>query len=73
VEAQQVIAEARQFADRLQTDILMLQSRKEAFIKKLKYLLQSQQDLVQVLEVEDFEAPANLSGRLHEQHPPAVS
>jgi len=72
VTAQQIMAEAHQYVERLQGDILLLQSRKDAFIKKLKYLLQSQQDLVDVLNHEDFEAEVGLSGRIHEQHPPAV-
>jgi len=72
VTAQQIMAEAHQYVERLQGDILLLQSRKDAFIKKLKYLLQSQQDLVDVLNHEDFEAEVGLSGRTHEQHPPAV-
>jgi cell division initiation protein len=72
VAAQQILAEARQNVERLQNEILMLQSRKDAFIKKLKFLLQSQQDLIDVLGSEDFEAEAGISGRTHEQYPPAV-
>jgi len=72
VSAQQIMAEAHQHVERLQGDILLLQSRKDAFIKKLKYLLQSQQDLVDVLNSEDFEPEVSSSGRIHEQHPPAV-
>jgi len=71
--AQQIMIEARQSVERLQGDILTLLSRKDAFIKKLKYLLQSQQDLVDVLSSQEFEADAGLAGRTHEQPPPAVS
>ncbi|HEX7343030.1 MAG TPA: DivIVA domain-containing protein [bacterium] len=71
--AQQIMIEARQSVERLQGDILTLLSRKDAFIKKLKYLLQSQQDLVDVLNSQEFEADAETAGRPHEQPPPAVS
>ena len=71
--AQQVMAEARQSVERLQGDILTLLSRKDAFIKKLKYLLQSQQDLVDVLNSQEFEADAGIAGSTHEQPPSAVS
>lgn len=72
VEAQQIIAEARNFADRLQSEIMMLHSRKDSFIKKLKYLLQSQQDLVEVLEGNDFEAEEGKIRSPHENHSPTV-
>ena len=72
VAAQQIMAEAHQYVERLQGDILQLHSRKDSFIKKLKYLLQSQQDLVDVLNSEDFEPEVSSFGRTHEQHPPAV-
>jgi len=72
VEAQHVMSEARNYADRLQGEILMLQSRKNSFIKKLKYLLQSQQDLVEILEGNDFAAETGATGSPHENHSPAV-
>ncbi len=73
VKAHQVISEAHNEADRLKSEILMLQTRRDAFIKKLKYLLQSQTELIEILEENDFEPESEITGETHEDHPPTVS
>ncbi len=71
VEAQRILAEARNQVDRLKSEIMMLQSRKDAFLKKLKYLLQSQCDLIEVLEGNDI-SESGKTGSEHEKHPSTV-
>lgn len=73
VEAQRVISGAHSEVERLKSEILMLQARRDAFIKKLKYLLQSQTELIEILENNDFEPQEEITGEAHEDHPPAVS
>ncbi len=62
LEAQRLMAEAKNYLERLKSEILMLQSQKEAFIKKLKYLLHSQKELVDILEKEDVLPEAGITG-----------
>lgn len=73
VEANRVISEAHNEAERLKSEILMLRARRDAFIKKLKYLLQSQTELIEILEGNDFEPMNGESKEAHEDHPPAIS
>lgn len=73
VKAQQLISEAHNTVDRLKSEILMLRARRDAFIKKLKYLLQSQTELINILEENDFESLEEITGKNHEEHPPTVS
>ncbi|TKJ40466.1 hypothetical protein CEE37_09135 [candidate division LCP-89 bacterium B3_LCP] len=73
VKAQQILSEAHRDLDRLKTEILMLRTRRDSFIKKLKYLLQSQTELIEILEANDFESEEDNHERIHEEHPPAVS
>ncbi|RJP80181.1 MAG: DivIVA domain-containing protein [Candidatus Zixiibacteriota bacterium] len=56
LEAQRILAEAGTQLDHLRNEILMLQSRRDTFIRKLKYLLQSQSELIDILENTDFTA-----------------
>ncbi len=69
VEANRLISAAHNQVERLKSEILMLQSRRDSFIKKLKYLLQSQTDLIEVLDKNDFEEEAGITGSIHEDHP----
>ena len=73
VQAQRVVSEARSEVERLKSEILMLQARRDSFIKKLKYLLQSQTELIEILEENDFEPEGEIGKEAHEEHPPAVS
>lgn len=72
VEAQRILSSAHNQADRLRSEILMLQARRDGFIKKLKYLLQSQSELVEILEKNDFMPEEKPTGETHERNPSAV-
>lgn len=72
VEAQRILAEASSNVEKLKGEILMLQSRKDAFLKKLKYLLQSQSDLIDILEGNEFKDLEGNSGSVHGDHPSTV-
>lgn len=73
VKAQRVISEAHTEVERLKSEILMLKARRDAIIKKLKYLLQSQTELIEILENNDLEPEEEISRKIHEDHPPAIS
>jgi cell division initiation protein len=74
VQAQRILSDAHSELERLNSEVIMLKSRKEAFIKKLKYLLQSQTELIDILEGNDFEIEAREKDReIHEEHPPTIS
>ncbi len=73
LEAKQIISNAHAKVDRLKSDILMLQARRDGFIKKLKYLLQSQTDLIDIIEDNNFEPEEELDKEIHEEHPPAAN
>ncbi|MBU0519740.1 DivIVA domain-containing protein [bacterium] len=74
VKAHRVVSEAHIEADHLKSEILMLQARKDAFIKKVKYLLQSQTELIEILEGKEFDLkPEEEDKQPNEEYPPAVS
>jgi cell division initiation protein len=76
VQAQRVLSDAHAALERLNSEIIMLKSRRDAFIKKLKYLLQSQTELIEILEGNDFELKAEEEEKdreINEEHPPTVS
>ncbi|HDH57731.1 MAG TPA: DivIVA domain-containing protein [Bacteroidetes bacterium] len=73
VEANRIVSEAHSEVERLKSETLMLRARRDAFIKKLKYLLQSQTELIEILEGNDFESPEEKPKETHEDHPPTVS
>jgi cell division initiation protein len=68
VEAQSIMSEAHNYVDRLRSEIQMLQNQKETFIKKLKYLLQSQTEMVEILEKNDITLTEGSAGSSHENH-----
>ena len=72
VKAQQVISDAHCEVNRLKSEIMMLRNRRDTFIKKLKYLLQSQTELIEILEGNNLESEEDITGEAHEEHPPAV-
>jgi cell division initiation protein len=72
VEAQRILAEGRNASERLKTEILMLQDRRDSFIKKLKYLLQSQTDLIDVIEGNESGPETGQTGRAHGNDPTTV-
>jgi cell division initiation protein len=72
LEAQRILLDSRGTAERLKSEILMLQNRREAFLKKLKYLLQSQTELIEILEGNEFSSEAENKGSEHGNDPTTV-
>jgi cell division initiation protein len=72
IEAQRIQVEARANMERLKAETQMLQSNKEAFLKKLKYLLQSQTDLIEILEGKEFSDWEENTGSSHGNDPTTV-
>ncbi len=72
VKAQRIISDAHGQLEKLEAEILMLRSRRDAFVKKLKYLLQSQMELIDILEDNDLEPHQEKDKEHHEEHPPTV-
>ncbi len=72
VKAQRVISDAHITVERLKSEVYMLQNRRDAFIKKLKYLLQSQTELIEILEGNNFEPEEEINKEVHEEDTPAV-
>ena len=53
IKAEEIQNEARQNAFRFKEELELLRSEKRSFVKRLKYLIQSQVELIEVLEKED--------------------
>lgn len=74
VKAQHIISDAHSQVEKLETEILILKSRRDAFVKKLKYLLQSQMELIDILEDNGLDAQGEEAEKeSYEEPPPAVS
>ena len=54
LKAERVLDEAREKLDRMKNDLLILRAQKESFAKRLKHLLESQIELIKVLEIDDI-------------------
>ena len=54
LKAERVLDEAREKLDRMRNDLLILRAQKESFAKRLKHLLESQIELIKVLEIDDI-------------------
>ena len=65
LKAERILDEAREKLDRMRNELTILKSQKESFGKRLKHLLESQIELIKVLEEDDQELPEilkNLTG-----------
>ena len=65
LKAERVLDEARDKLDKMKNELKIIKTQKESFAKRLKHLLQSQLELIDVLELDDvdfLEESRNLSG-----------
>jgi len=57
LKAERILDEARDKLDKMRNELSILRSQKESFARRLKHLLESQIELVNVLEMDDVEIP----------------
>jgi len=55
LKAERILDDAREKLDRMRNELSILRSQKESFARRLKHLLESQIELVKVLEMDDVE------------------
>ena len=55
LKAERILDEARERLDKMKNELTLLRSQKESFAKRLKYLLESQIELINVLEIDDVQ------------------
>lgn len=53
LKSERVLDEAREKLDKMKNDYTLLKAQKESFAKRLKHLLESQIELIKVLEIDD--------------------
>lgn len=53
LKAEKILDEAREKLDKMRNELSILRAQKESFSKRLKHLLQSQIELINVLEIDD--------------------
>jgi len=53
LKAERILDEAREKLDKMKNEVSILRAQKESFAKRLKHLLESQIELIKVLEIED--------------------
>ena len=54
LKSEKVLDEAKEKLDRMRNDLAILRAQKESFAKRLRHLLDSQVELIKVLEIEDM-------------------
>ena len=54
LKAEKIIEKARMKLERLKNDILLIKAQKESFARRLRHLLESQIELIHVLEMDDI-------------------
>lgn len=58
LKAERILDEAREKLDKMKNDYAILRSQKESLAKRLRHLLESQIELIRVLEMEDVQPKA---------------
>ena len=53
LKSERILSDAREKLDKMKNEISILRSQKESFAKRLKHLLESQIELIKVLEMDD--------------------
>ncbi len=53
--AEKILDQARNEVEKIKNDITLLRVQKESFINRLRHLLESQIELIKVLQIDDFE------------------
>jgi cell division initiation protein len=54
LKAEKILDEAKEKLDRMKNDLSILRAQKESFAKRLRHLLESQVELIKVLEMDDL-------------------
>jgi cell division initiation protein len=54
LKSEKVLDEAKEKLDRMRNDLTILRAQKESFAKRLRHLLESQVELIKVLEIDDL-------------------
>jgi cell division initiation protein len=54
LKSEKVLDDAKEKLDRMRNDLTILRAQKDSFAKRLKHLLESQVELIKVLEIEDI-------------------
>lgn len=67
LKAERILDEAREKIERMRTELNIIRSQKESFAKRLKHLLESQIELIRVLEIDDVMDGGNLNRKGHSQ------
>jgi cell division initiation protein len=57
LKAEKTLDEARERLDRMRNDLAILRAQKDSFAKRLRHLLESQIELIKVLEIDDMGYP----------------
>ena len=65
LKAERVLDEAREKLDKMKNDLSILKAQKESFAKRLKHLLESQVELIEVLSEDDVKIDENLVEKLN--------
>ncbi|MCX6639647.1 MAG: DivIVA domain-containing protein [bacterium] len=73
LKAQQLIMDAHGELERLKSEILLIRSRRDAFVKNLKYLIQNQIELIEIIEANDFSPDVAINRERHDDDPRTVS
>ena len=62
LQAEKIVDESRMKLEKLKNDIVLIRAQKESFARRLRHLLESQMELIGVLELEDvgYEEPKSL-------------
>jgi len=55
LKAERILDEAREKLDKMKNELKIIKTQKESFAKRLKHLLQSQMELIDVLEMDDVD------------------
>ena len=56
LKAERILDEARERLDKMRNELSILRTQKESFARRLRHLLESQVELVKVLEMDDIES-----------------
>ncbi len=66
LKAERILDDARERLDKMKNELTILRSQKESFAKRLKHLLESQIELIKVLEIDDLNIDSKDSGQREE-------
>ena len=73
LKSERILDDAREKLDKMKNEYAILKSQKESFAKRLKHLLQSQIELIQVLELDDVGFVGDQTGEKVRSNPQEVN